>query len=79
MSPEKSLGLCGARRPGPPQEDPDVRNLNRFLPALIVATAIAVLGQLYHVERRLPVVEPDALLMILVICGALVLVFRLSS
>lgn len=47
--------------------------------AVIVATAIAVLGQLYHVERRLPVVEPDALLMILVICGALVLVFRLSS
>ena len=47
--------------------------------AVIVATAIEVLGQLYHVERRLPVVEPDALLMILVICGALVLVFRLSS
>ncbi|MGB8854450.1 MAG: hypothetical protein WCC69_12880 [Pirellulales bacterium] len=47
--------------------------------AVIVATAIAVLGQLYHAERRLPVVEPDALLMILVIGGALALVFRLSS
>lgn len=47
--------------------------------AVIVATAIAVLGQLYHAEQRLPVVEPDALLMILVIGGALALVFRLSS
>jgi cation:H+ antiporter len=46
--------------------------------AVILATAIAVLGQLYHAERRLPVVEPDALLMLLVIGGALVLVFQLS-
>jgi cation:H+ antiporter len=46
--------------------------------AVIVATAIAVLGQLYHAERRLPVIEPDALLVILVIGGALVLVFHLS-
>jgi hypothetical protein len=46
--------------------------------AVIVATAIAVLGQLYHAERRLPVVEPDALLMLLVIGGALALVFQLS-
>lgn len=41
--------------------------------AVIVATAIAVLGQLHHAERRLPVVEPDALLMILIIGGALAL------
>lgn len=46
--------------------------------AVIVATAIAVLGQLYHVERRLPLIEPDALLVILVIVGALGLVFQLS-
>lgn len=46
--------------------------------AVIVATAIAVLGQLYHAERRLPIVEPDALLMLLVIGGALALVFQLS-
>jgi cation:H+ antiporter len=46
--------------------------------AVIVATAITVLGQLYHVERRLPLVEPDALLVILVILGALGLVFHLS-
>jgi cation:H+ antiporter len=47
--------------------------------AVIVATAIAVLGQLYHAERRLPLVEPDALLMLLVIGGGLALVFLLSS
>lgn len=46
--------------------------------AVIVATAIAVLGQLYHAERRMPVIEPDALLVILVIGGALALVFQLS-
>jgi cation:H+ antiporter len=46
--------------------------------AVIVATAIAVLGQLYHAEKRLPVIEPDALLVILVIGGALALVFQLS-
>jgi cation:H+ antiporter len=46
--------------------------------AVVVATSIAVLGQLYHVERRLPVLEPDALLVILTIVAALVLVFYLS-
>jgi cation:H+ antiporter len=46
--------------------------------AVVVATAIAVLGQLYHVEERLPVIEPDALLVIVVIAGALGLVFHMS-
>jgi cation:H+ antiporter len=46
--------------------------------AVIVATAITILGQLYHAERRLPIIEPDALLVILVIGGALALVFHLS-
>lgn len=46
--------------------------------AVIVATAITILGQLYHAERRLPIIEPDALLVILVIGGALTLVFHLS-
>jgi cation:H+ antiporter len=46
--------------------------------AVIVATAITVLGQLYHADRRLAVIEPDALLVILVIGGALALVFQLS-
>jgi cation:H+ antiporter len=46
--------------------------------AVILATAIAVLGQLYHEERRIPLIEPDAVLMLLVIIGGLLLVFRLS-
>lgn len=46
--------------------------------AVIVATAIAVLGQLYHGERRIPIIEPDAMLMLLVILGGLLLVFHLS-
>ncbi len=47
--------------------------------AVILATAVAVLGQLYHVEKRWRIVEPDALLMLLILGGALFLVFRLSS
>jgi hypothetical protein len=46
--------------------------------AVIAATAITVLGRLYHGERRLPMIEPDALLVILVIGGGLALVFQHS-
>lgn len=46
--------------------------------AVIVATAIAVLGQLYHEDRRIPVFEPDAVLVLLVVIGALAMVYRLS-
>lgn len=46
--------------------------------AVIVATAIAVLGQLYHEEKRIPFVEPDALLVFLVVIGGLMMVYRLS-
>jgi cation:H+ antiporter len=46
--------------------------------AVIVATAVAVLGQLYHVERRTPVCEPDAWLVLATVLGALGLVYRLS-
>ena len=46
--------------------------------AVIVASAIAVLGQLYQAKRRVPFFEPDALLMIVVLVGALALVYRLS-
>ena len=46
--------------------------------AVIVATATAVLGQLYHEERRLPILEPDAVLVVLAVVGALALVYRLS-
>jgi len=37
-----------------------------------------VLGQLYHGERRIPILEPDAMLMVLVILGGLLLVFHLA-
>jgi cation:H+ antiporter len=47
--------------------------------AVILATTVAVAGQLYHVEKRRRVVEPDALLMLLILGGALFLVYRLSS
>lgn len=46
--------------------------------AVIVATSIAVLGQLYRVERRWRLIEPDALLMIVILVGALLIVYRLS-
>jgi len=45
---------------------------------VVLATAIAMLGQLYHGERRLPLIEPDACLMLLVLLGGLVLVYTLS-
>lgn len=47
--------------------------------AVIVATTIAILGQLYHIEKRRPLLEPDALLLVLVLGGSLFLVFHLSS
>lgn len=47
--------------------------------AVILATTVAVAGQLYHVEKRRRVIEPDALLMLLILGGALFLVYRLSS
>ncbi len=47
--------------------------------AVILATSVAVLGQLYHVEKRSRLVEPDAMLMLLILGGALFLVYRLSS
>jgi len=46
--------------------------------AVILATVIAVLGQLYSLEHRKRIVEPDAVLMLLVLGGAFLLVFRLS-
>lgn len=46
--------------------------------AVIVATSIAVLGQLYHEEKRIPLVEPDAMLVLLVVIAALAMVYRLS-
>lgn len=46
--------------------------------AVIMASTIAVMGQLYGVEKRKPILEPDAWLVVVVIIGALFLVYRLS-
>jgi cation:H+ antiporter len=45
---------------------------------VVLATAIAVLGQLYHGERRLPFIEPDAFLMLFVVVGGLFLIYSLG-
>lgn len=47
--------------------------------ATIAATSVAVMGQLYQVERRRKLVEPDAWLMILLILGALGALYGLSG
>ncbi len=46
--------------------------------AVIVTSAIAVLGQLYQKKTRIPFFEPDALLMIFVIAISMLIVFQLS-
>lgn len=43
--------------------------------AAILATSIAVIGQLYREEKRKKFIEPDALTVIVVIVGALLLLF----
>ena len=47
--------------------------------AAILATMIVVLGQLYQVESRRRLIEPDAWLVLFVILGALWLVYRTGS
>jgi cation:H+ antiporter len=46
--------------------------------ATIVVTAVAIMGQLYNVERRRPLIEPDGLVMVIMILAALALVYRTS-
>lgn len=43
--------------------------------AAILATQVAVLGQLYQSETRTRLIEPDAWLVILIVIGALVLIY----
>lgn len=43
----------------------------------ILATSVTVMGQLYHVERRSWLVEPDALIVIAISIGCLVMVYAL--
>lgn len=45
---------------------------------VVLATAITVLGQLYRVEKRIRLIEPDALLVVLVVLLFQYLVFRVS-
>ena len=45
--------------------------------ATVLITAIAVMGQLYHVEQRRFVIEPDAALIILLVLGALTIIYWL--
>ena len=46
--------------------------------ATVLVTAIAVLGQLYNVEKRIQFIEPDALLVIVLVIGALAMIFYLG-
>ena len=43
--------------------------------ASVLATQVAVMGQLYQSEKRTRLIEPDAGLVILIVCGALALVY----
>lgn len=47
--------------------------------AAIVATLVVVLGQLYQVERRRLLIEPDASLVIAVVFGALWLIYQMGG
>jgi cation:H+ antiporter len=46
--------------------------------AAILVTAIAVMGQLYHAERRISFIEPDALLIIVLVFAAFGLIYYLA-
>ena len=46
--------------------------------AVITATSLVVIGQLYHVERRTPLFEPDAILVIAVVLASLAMVYFLG-
>jgi cation:H+ antiporter len=43
--------------------------------AAVLATQVAVMGQLYQAEKRILFVDPDAGLVMLIVIGALVLVY----
>jgi Ca2+/Na+ antiporter len=46
--------------------------------AAILVIAIAVMGQLYHAERRISFLEPDALLIIVLVFAAFGLIYYLG-
>jgi cation:H+ antiporter len=45
--------------------------------ATIVVTSIALIGQLYQVEKRIRFIEPDALLVLLLVLGSLAMLYYL--
>jgi cation:H+ antiporter len=47
--------------------------------AAILATMVVVLGQLCQIERKLPLIDPDAFLVIVIVFGALGLIYRMSG
>lgn len=66
-----------AVHPGPLFSVADPAHLISLL-AVIVCTAVVILGQLYWPDRRRRFIEPDAWLVILLICGAFGLVYVAS-
>lgn len=46
--------------------------------ATVLATMVAVLGQLYQVEKRKRLIEPDATLLLVILFGALWLIYKLG-
>ena len=47
--------------------------------AAILATQVVILGQLYHIESRKRLIEPDALLVIIIIVATLALIYYLPA
>lgn len=45
----------------------------------MLATSVTIMGQLYHVENRRLLVEPDALIVIVIVLGSLGVVYALPS
>jgi cation:H+ antiporter len=43
--------------------------------AAILATSVIIMGQLYQVERRIPILEPDSLAVITIVIGALAIIY----
>ena len=46
---------------------------------MIVVSAVAVLGLLYRAKKRYWIIEPDALLVILLVIGSLILVYDATT
>ena len=45
--------------------------------AAMLVTSVAITGQLYHVERRVRLLEPDAVLIVVLVLGALAMIYYL--